>query len=819
MAAVHAEDAAASSSAAGASPASEAVVPAEHVGGRQSEASSAQLRADTERMGRDDPLQAAGLAGSDGTKLSVMIAIAKVAASLRMDLRRFAVDEVEWQKVNPNSLPIRKERTEDLLKKLAFANRLMRSARALLVWSSKDENIQLVRRSIALLEHSNQQRLATSTSAAALRILAAECESSFDCNIACGIHTTADLLSRGTYSRLPLEPYIGFNPALLPPGEWALCDQAETVTRLNRAIRGRVVGCPGASLFSSLAVEQGRLVCSQKDEFQLELTLSGDDSLDKWKLLHVDIFVAPERIASEERQKPPLGELMQLVRNITVRKGSMDINSVLSAVRQARPNWLVDIPLILDVNSRFHLFGKVHEVLEEEQKGLTSEVDARSISSRALRAAHEVAHTFCAEKALGVLLEQAKELIAGPWHQLLVARLEENGRALYFNVWRITERVMQQQQQQHGNSSTATSGASAWETGFIVKLRHSEHLPVSMRTLVVAPFENDVFGMSLTSPDVLQLKCSSLCMENLLHRSLQRLATGKLLQLQAALFESSPPGFLPTDIRSGSGSISLRVTSSTEIVFAVELRTGMFVLTTARSSQWEGAGEPSVHSLVTPEILGRSAELLNSGLDLTLAIGSIYRRIRAQVLRGYIVEAAAAVGWTPPISFQVRHEKPSAADATSPHQRLDAVISANFQAVQRDDPEARSSAEKEERVSILEITVGSFDAGDSLALVKAIWPPAVAILEVSKFDGPTFLRTPAQVLSRTDITWPDDGTGLKRKETSSRKRKRSSEDTGGQRWLSREASTLNLRVAISQLKDTESRIEQLGLSIQKKATF
>ncbi|XP_031550485.1 mediator of RNA polymerase II transcription subunit 14-like [Actinia tenebrosa] len=193
-----------------------------------------------------------------------------------------------------------------------------------------------------------------------------------------------DVLTTGTYCRLP----TCIRDKIVPPDPITTSEKTMTLQRLNQVIQHRLVISEIPPQMTNIKIDDGRVTFHVDHEFEVSLTLMGDDTSLPWRLLSINILV----------QDIETGDGMSLVHDLQI-------------------NYIHQL-----VQSR----------LFQEESPL---VDL-----------YNCLHTFCLSLQLQVLHFQAKQLITERWHEnvKIDSSISEQSFTLYY--WRNTSGQQQQQQ-------------------------------------------------------------------------------------------------------------------------------------------------------------------------------------------------------------------------------------------------------------------------------------------------------------------------------------------------------------------------------------
>ncbi|CAB4003964.1 mediator of RNA polymerase II transcription subunit 14-like [Paramuricea clavata] len=96
-----------------------------------------------------------------------------------------------------------------------------------------------------------------------------------------------DVLTTETYSRLP----ACIRDRIIPADPITGNEKIKTLKRLDQVIQQRLVTSKLPPQMSSLVIADGRVKFTVENEFEVELTLMGDDPVVPWRLLSVDFLV------------------------------------------------------------------------------------------------------------------------------------------------------------------------------------------------------------------------------------------------------------------------------------------------------------------------------------------------------------------------------------------------------------------------------------------------------------------------------------------------------------------------------------------------
>ncbi|XP_050538100.1 mediator of RNA polymerase II transcription subunit 14 [Daktulosphaira vitifoliae] len=101
------------------------------------------------------------------------------------------------------------------------------------------------------------------------------------------IPSAVEVLTTGTFSRLP----ACIRERIVPPDKITPAEKRETLLQLNRVIQHRLVCSNLISEMSCKKVANGRVTFRVENEFQVSLTLMGDNPNIPWRLLDIEILV------------------------------------------------------------------------------------------------------------------------------------------------------------------------------------------------------------------------------------------------------------------------------------------------------------------------------------------------------------------------------------------------------------------------------------------------------------------------------------------------------------------------------------------------
>lgn len=101
------------------------------------------------------------------------------------------------------------------------------------------------------------------------------------------IPSAVEVLTTGTFSRLP----ACIRERIVPPDKITAAEKRETLLQLNRVIQHRLVCSNLISEMSCKKVANGRVTFRVENEFQVSLTLMGDNPNIPWRLLDIEILV------------------------------------------------------------------------------------------------------------------------------------------------------------------------------------------------------------------------------------------------------------------------------------------------------------------------------------------------------------------------------------------------------------------------------------------------------------------------------------------------------------------------------------------------
>ncbi|EDO35223.1 predicted protein [Nematostella vectensis] len=96
-----------------------------------------------------------------------------------------------------------------------------------------------------------------------------------------------DVLTTGTYQRLP----TCIRDKIVPPDPLSLSEKNKTLQRLNEVIQHRLVLARIPPQMASLKIADGCVTFHVDNEFEVSLTLMGDDPALPWRLLSINILV------------------------------------------------------------------------------------------------------------------------------------------------------------------------------------------------------------------------------------------------------------------------------------------------------------------------------------------------------------------------------------------------------------------------------------------------------------------------------------------------------------------------------------------------
>ena len=99
--------------------------------------------------------------------------------------------------------------------------------------------------------------------------------------------TAVEVLTLGTYCRLPTI----IRDRIVPPDPISTSEKKATLLRLNQIIQQRLVTTGLPSQMRNLKIEFGRVTFHVEHEFELSLTLMGDNPSLPWRILNIDILV------------------------------------------------------------------------------------------------------------------------------------------------------------------------------------------------------------------------------------------------------------------------------------------------------------------------------------------------------------------------------------------------------------------------------------------------------------------------------------------------------------------------------------------------
>ncbi|XP_022785059.1 mediator of RNA polymerase II transcription subunit 14-like isoform X3 [Stylophora pistillata] len=220
-----------------------------------------------------------------------------------------------------------------------------------------------------------------------------------------------DVLTGGTYPRLP----TCIRDKIVPPDPITTVEKTKTLQRLNQVIQHRLVTSKLPPEMGQMIIADGRVKFRVEHEFEVMLTLMGDDSSIPWRVLSIDFLV----------QDMETGDGKSLVHALQTQY----IHQLVQSRLFAEENPLVDL--------------------------------------------YKCLHSFCLSLQLQVLHFQAKQLMAERWGDNI--RIEEYaiGKTLVVSYWRNKSPV--QQGQKTGHKITICEDSIDDPTSLCVQ--HSPALP------------------------------------------------------------------------------------------------------------------------------------------------------------------------------------------------------------------------------------------------------------------------------------------------------------------------------------------------------
>jgi len=238
-------------------------------------------------------------------------------------------------------------------------------------------------------------------------------------------HTAIDVLSTGTYGKLPAFPMrqeIELRRIVLG---WEPPTSAFVLEDLNRRLRHRVSQSSAAEMFTNVVVSNGRVVVHQEYEFRVELTLESNN----WRVLHTDCLVGESRDCKSLHAQPYARDILPVIkrlleaaprRNPTTYKQLWDhMKYVLTEAQRIHPEWNIDITHIYEIKSKLQL-----------QNAIVAELSKHTLDDSLLRMYH-VAHQHCYLQAQGILHRQADT-------DRTMTVLSSSERGLNVQYWRAT---------------------------------------------------------------------------------------------------------------------------------------------------------------------------------------------------------------------------------------------------------------------------------------------------------------------------------------------------------------------------------------------
>ncbi|XP_048587940.1 mediator of RNA polymerase II transcription subunit 14 isoform X3 [Nematostella vectensis] len=225
-----------------------------------------------------------------------------------------------------------------------------------------------------------------------------------------------DVLTTGTYQRLP----TCIRDKIVPPDPLSLSEKNKTLQRLNEVIQHRLVLARIPPQMASLKIADGCVTFHVDNEFEVSLTLMGDDPALPWRLLSINILV--EDIETGDGK--PLVHQMQI-------------------------NYIHQL-----IQSR--LFNEESPLVD----------------------LYNCLHSFCLSLQLQVLHFQAKQLIHERWHENVKIESYAVGKTLTLSYWR-TSPSQHSQRQVQGHAMTI-SYQSDQNPGYL-SISHQPPLPVNSK--------------------------------------------------------------------------------------------------------------------------------------------------------------------------------------------------------------------------------------------------------------------------------------------------------------------------------------------------
>ncbi|XP_078381041.1 mediator of RNA polymerase II transcription subunit 14-like isoform X2 [Oculina patagonica] len=220
-----------------------------------------------------------------------------------------------------------------------------------------------------------------------------------------------DVLTGGTYPRLP----TCIRDKIVPPDPITAVEKSKTLQRLNQVIQHRLVTSKLPPEMGDMVIADGRVKFRVEHEFEVLLTLMGDEVSIPWRVLSIDFLV----------QDMETGDGKSLVHALQVQY----IHQLVQSRLFAEENPLVDL--------------------------------------------YKCLHSFCLSLQLQVLHFQAKQLITERWGDNV--RIEEYGvgKKLVISYWRTRSAVQQGQQTAH----KITIAGDATDNPTYLCIQHSPPLP------------------------------------------------------------------------------------------------------------------------------------------------------------------------------------------------------------------------------------------------------------------------------------------------------------------------------------------------------
>ncbi|KAJ7377755.1 Mediator of RNA polymerase II transcription subunit 14 [Desmophyllum pertusum] len=220
-----------------------------------------------------------------------------------------------------------------------------------------------------------------------------------------------DVLTGGTYPRLP----TCIRDKIVPPDPITAVEKTKTLQRLDQVIQHRLVTSTLPPEMGDMVIADGRVKFRVEHEFQVMLTLMGDEPSIPWRILSIDFLV----------QDMETGDGKSLVHALQAQY----IHQLVQSRLFAEENPLVDL--------------------------------------------YKCLHSFCLSLQLQVLHFQAKQLITERWGDNV--RIEEYavGKRLVISYWRTRSTVQQGQQTAH----RITICGDATDNPTCLCVQHSPPLP------------------------------------------------------------------------------------------------------------------------------------------------------------------------------------------------------------------------------------------------------------------------------------------------------------------------------------------------------